>query len=318
MKVAALDLGGTNIRAALCEEDGRIIRRTSCGTGAEEGKDAVLGRIIDSLEKVIGGERADVRAIGIGAPGPLDPWEGVIFEAPNLPGWHNVPLKKIVADHFGIPTFVGNDANVAALAEHRFGAGRGFSHIIYITVSTGIGGGIIIEDRLLLGARGLAGEVGHITVEANGPRCNCGNIGCLEALASGPAIAREAARRIREGERSLITELIEGDLDELEAEVVTRAAQQGDRLAREVLRRAGFYLGIGIVSYMHLFNPSRIIIGGGVANAGPLLFDPINEVISQRAMSHFREGFAVVPAALGGDVGLLGAMLLALDGLRNL
>ncbi|HDN80867.1 MAG TPA: ROK family protein [Chloroflexi bacterium] len=309
--IAALDLGGTQIRTALYDREGNLLARYACPTSAYEGRDAVIARIIKALEEVAKGE--NLAAIGVGAPGPLDPWEGVIFSAPNLPGWENVPLKRILSERFGVPVFVGNDANVAALAEHRLGAGAGFPNIIYITVSTGIGGGIIVDNRLLLGARGLAGEVGHIVVEPEGPVCNCGNRGCMEAMAAGPAIAREAVRRIREGEESLILEMVNGDVGAITAREVALAAQQGDELAVEVFRLAGYYIGIGIVSLMHLFNPSRIIIGGSVAKAGPVLFGPIEETVESRVMEEFLKGFAVVPASLGDDVGLLGAFVLARD-----
>ena len=312
MLIAALDLGGTQIRTALYEDGGRLVARYACPTRADEGREAVLNRIIQSLERIIAEAPGPVTAIGVGAPGPLDPWGGVILDAPNLPGWQKVPLRQVLSERFGVPVAVGNDANVAALAEHRFGAGKGFDHIIYITVSTGIGGGIIMDGKLLLGARGLAVEVGHIIVEPEGPPCGCGSRGCMEAVASGTAIAREAKRRLRAGEGGLLLRLVGGDVERVTAREVAQAARQGDPLSKEIFRQAGRYIGIGITSLVHLFNPARVIIGGSVAKAGDLLFDPIRETIRERVMDeHFLEGFAVVPAALGDDVGLLGAYTLA-------
>jgi len=211
---------------------------------------------------------------------------------------------------------VGNDANLAALAEQRFGAGQGVSDLIYITVSTGIGGGIIADNRLLLGAQGFAAEVGHQTIEAHGPRCKCGNIGCLEALAAGPAIARCARELVRTGIGTAIADLVGGDLDKITAKVVNRAAQAGDPVAIELFRQAGFYIGVGIVNLLHLFNPSLIVIGGSVTKAGDLLFEPIRATVRERAMaSYYWENTPIVPATLGDDVGLLGAVALVL--LRN-
>ncbi len=310
--IVGVDLGGTNIRAALADREGHILQRMKTKTLADEGPEAVLGRIKGAIRKVLP-PSDQVEAIGIVAPGPLDPWKGVILWAPNLPGWKNVPLKRILEEEFGLPTYVGNDANMAALAEQRFGAGRGVKDLIYITVSTGIGGGIIVDNRLLLGSRGFAAEVGHQTLEAHGPRCNCGNIGCLEVLAAGPAIARHAVELIEGGAESLIVDLVNGDLSKVTAEEVNEAAQRGDRVAIEVFRRAGFYIGVGIVNLLYLFNPSMIIIGGSVAKAGDLLFKPIWETVNSRISKIYRQGLSIVPAALGDDVGLMGAIALVLS-----
>jgi glucokinase len=277
----------------------------------------VIGRIKGAIYEVLGStDQGQVQGIGVVAPGPLDSWKGIIMDAPNLSGWKNVPLKDLVEEEFGLPVFVGNDANLAALAEQCFGAGQGIADLIYMTVSTGIGGGIIADNRLLLGAQGFAAEVGHQTIEAHGPRCNCGNIGCLEALAAGPAIARRARQLIRTGIGMGIADLAGGDLDRITAKEVNQAAQAGDPIAIEIFRQAGFYIGVGIVNLLHVFNPSLIIIGGSVAKAGDLLFEPIRATVRERAMaSYYWENTPIVPATLGDDVGLLGAVALVL--LRN-
>lgn len=312
--IIGVDLGGTQIRAALADEEGRILRRTSCLTLAKERLEPVIGRIEGAIYEVMGStDRGQVQGIGVVAPGPLDPWKGIIMDAPNLPGWKNVPLKDLMGEEFGLPVFVGNDANLAALAEQRFGAGQGVADLIYITVSTGIGGGIIAHNRLLLGAQGFAAEVGHQTIEAHGPRCNCGNIGCLEALAAGPAIARRARELIKDGTETAITELVGGDLDRITAKEVNQAAQAGDPMAIEIFRQAGFYIGIGVVNLLHILNPSLIVIGGSVAKAGDLLFEPIRATVRERAMgSYYWENTPILPATLGDDVGLLGAVALVL------
>jgi len=312
--IIGVDLGGTQIRAALMDEDGNILNRVSELTLAEEGPEAVISRIKEAIRGAAGAvDWAQIRGIGIGAPGPLDPWTGVIHKAPNLPGWHEVPLRDLIAETFNVPTYVGNDANLAALAERRFGAGKGIDDLIYMTISTGIGGGVIVGGELLLGAHGLAGEIGHQTIDINGPRCNCGNIGCLEVLAAGPAIARRAVDLIQSGAETSIVELAQGDLNRVTAELVTKAAKGGDQVAIEIIHRAGFYIGVGIVNVLHIFNPELVIIGGGVSKAGDLLFDPIRATVRERAMEAFVRHVRIVPAALGDDVGLLGTAALVLQ-----
>jgi glucokinase len=310
--VVAVDLGGTQIRAALCGADGQIFRRVARLTVAKEGLEAVVGRIYDTIAEAIGdAPLADVTGIGIGAPGPLNPVTGILLEAPNLPGWREVPLRTLVSERFGRPTYLGNDANVAALAEYRYGAGRGIRHMIYLTISTGIGSGIIVDGRMLLGAEGLAAEAGHMIIVPDGPACGCGAHGCLESVAAGPAIARDVVTRIRAGKKSRVTKLVDGDLGKVDAKVVNTAAQLGDKVAIAAYRRAGTYLGIGIANLLRLFNPRMVVLGGSVTKSGPLLFDPMHEAIRAHALPFYWEGLAVAPAALGDDVGLLGAAALA-------
>lgn len=308
-----IDLGGTQIRAALSTSPNQLHRAIRMETLADQGPDAVIQRIESAVRQAAGEAWADVDAIGIVAPGPLDPWLGVILEAPNLPGWEDLPLKDRLSSSLSRPVVVGNDANLAALAEQRFGAGQGKRHMIYITVSTGIGGGVIIDNKLLLGVRGLAAEVGHMTLEPHGPACTCGNRGCLEALASGPAIARDARDRIAAGQASSILTLAGGDLQHIMAELVGRAATHGDPLAIELLQQAGFYIGLGIVNLMNLFNPGIIVVGGGVSRVGDLLFDPIRQTVQARIGHFYWEDCPIVPAALSDDVGLLGALAMVTD-----
>ena len=312
-QIIAVDVGGTQIRAALCDPEGVIHRRVADLTAGHEGPEAVMGRIERAIRRVWPAN-APVAAIGLVAPGPLDPWSGIVLDAPNIPGWKNYPLRAIIQERFDVPILVGNDANAAALAEQRFGAGQGEPNLIYITVSTGIGGGIIVNGELLLGAHGLAGEIGHIIVEPDGPRCGCGNYGCLETLASGPSIARQARQRICTAEPGRILELAQGDPNAISAKIVNEAAQEGEPLAVDVFRQAGTYLGIGLVTLLHLFDPNIVVIGGSVSKAGDLLFEPVREVVRRRCMTdHYWRDTPIVPAALGDDVGLLGALALVLS-----
>lgn len=301
--VVAVDLGGTHIRSALIDEKGEMLARAERETLAQEGPEPVIGRIEACIRDVARG----TEAISIAAPGPLNPWKGIIHQAPNLPGWREVPLSDILHRTFKVPIHLNNDANLAALAEHRFGAGQGVNDLIYLTISTGIGGGIISQGRLLLGAKGLAAEVGHMVLEPEGPPCGCGGWGHLESLASGPAIARRAVEEMEKGTETCITRLVKGELGKVTAKVVAQAAQEGDPLANSIFKEAGFYIGLGIANLLHILNPELIIIGGGVSKAGDLLFDPIRATVQARAMPSYQEGLKIVPAALGDDVGLLGA-----------
>lgn len=301
--VVAVDLGGTLIRSALIDEKGEILARAERETLAQEGPEPVIGRIKASIQDVARG----TEAISIAAPGPLDPWKGIVHQAPNLPGWHEVPLADILHRAFKVPVYLNNDANLAALGEHHFGVGQGVNDLIYLTISTGIGGGIISQGELLLGAKGLAAEIGHIILEPEGPPCGCGGWGHLESLAAGPAIARRAVEEIKNGTETSITRLAEGNLSKVTAKVVAQAAQAGDPLANSIFKEAGFYIGLGIANLLHILNPRLVILGGGVCKAGDLLFDPIRATVKARTMASYQEGLKIVPAALGDDVGLLGA-----------
>ncbi len=248
-----------------------------------------------------------VDAIGLGSPGPLDPHSGYLLAPPNNPEWHNFPLVKNISDHFGVRAYLDNDANLAGLAEYRFGAGKAHHDVLYITVSTGIGGGVIIADRLLQGYHGLAAELGHSIIDPNGPVCSCGYNGHLESFSSGPAIVRYVLGELEAGARSSLKRE-----QSLTARDVADAAQKGDALAIAAYRRAGEYLGIGVASFLHAFDPSIVIFGGGVSQVGNLLFDSFHASLRRRVFHpRYLENLSITTAALGDDAGLLGARALA-------
>ena len=310
-----IDLGGTKIIAALVDRQGRILARDYRETMPADGQAAVIARMIDAACTVMeaGGVNASqVAAVGVAAPGPIDAESGVVTAPPNLPGWKDVPLRRLMEEDLRVPTWLENDANAAALGEHRFGAGKGTRHMIYVTASTGIGGGLILDGQLYRGATGAAGEIGHITLLPKGPHCGCGNRGCLEALASGRAIAREGRERVSRGVPTLIGDLAEGDLDQISAKLVAQAAAQGDVPAREIIEEAMSYLGLGMASLVNLFNPELIVIGGGLTKMDELLFDPVRRIIARTAFRSSAEAVEVVPAQLGDDVGVLGAAAVAM------
>jgi glucokinase len=312
--VLAIDLGGTKIAAALISPDNRVTDRAHSPTLAAEGLQPVLSRIFATIDRLLPQGTAGPSQLGgiaIAAAGAIDTEKGLITSSPNLPGWLDVPLRDIVRKRYGTDTCLLNDANAAALAENRLGAGRGTTNLIYLTVSTGIGGGIIIDGELYHGTSGCAGELGHMTIDANGPECSCGNRGCLEVLASGKAVADEAKRRIKEGERSLLADIVSGDLEGITAEKVAIAAHSSDRLALEVISRAAGYLGMGMVNLVNIFNPEMIIVGGGLSKMGELLLEPAREMVRQRAFPLCAGAVRIVTAELGDDAGLLGAAIYA-------
>lgn len=315
--VVGIDLGGTQMRAVLADDSGNILRREVALTLADEGPEAVLARLRKLVQQVMGDEQP--AAIAVGAPGPTNPYRGVVLMGPNLPGWRNVNLREVLDNAFHVPVFVGNDANLAGLAEYRFGAGRGSEHMIYMTVSTGIGTGIVIDGRLLLGREGLAAEAGHMTLDASAEHDDSQVVGTLEGLASGPNIARRAQLALRNGAESMITGLVEGNLADVTTRILLEAAQAGDDFAVAQFAIAGRYLGMGITNLLHLFNPDRVVIGGGVwLNCHSYLEKSMWETIQQRSESpEYWKQLEIVEAGLGGDTGLLGAVALALESLGD-
>jgi glucokinase len=314
LPVLAIDLGGTKIIAAIISHPTQIIVKDYSLTLADEGVEVVTGRVFSAVDRLLKARNiapSQLHSISIAAAGAIDPERGLVASAPNLSGWHDIPLRDIVSSKYKVNTILINDANAAALAEHRLGAGKGVNNLILITVGTGIGGGIIINGRLYLGTRGSAGEVGHMTIDVNGPRCSCGNIGCWEVLASGTAMAREAIARISRGEKSTLTKMVGGKIEKITAETVEAAAREGDSLALGVISQVATYLGVGMVNLVNIFNPEMIIVGGGVAKMGELLLEPARRVVREMTFKVATEAMRIVPAQLGEDAGVLGGAIFA-------
>jgi glucokinase len=301
----AVDIGGTHIRVAAYEQ-GNTNPLTHKRTRSQAKEPGTFNRLVEAIESVWP-KSLKVKAIAMASPGPLDPHAGVVLDTPNIPEWNNFPVAEKLSNHFSVPAYLDNDANLAALGEWKFGAGRGHHHLIYLTISTGIGGGVIINDRLLHGHHGLAAELGHVTVLANGPVCSCGHGGHLEALAAGPAIVRYVHEQMEAGVRSELSS--DGTLNAYE---VTKAAESGDSLAKSAFERAGEYLGIGVAGFLHTFDPSIVIIGGGVSQSGSLLLIPFEASLRKNIINRlYLENLVITTAALGDDAGLLGALTLA-------
>ena len=314
-RVLGIDVGGTKLAAGVATPDGTLLAESRRPSLATEGPDAMIDRVVALARDVVGraGLRLEeIHRIGIACGGPLDPWRGVILNALNNPGWVNVPLVERIEAALGRPTVLDNDANAAALGEHRFGAGRGVRNLVYLTVSTGLGGGVIADGELLRGENGNAAELGHVSVDLHGRPCHCGSVGCLETYCSGTSIAARARERLAAGDEPSL--LRSRESDPLTAEDVAHAAGAGDAVARAVWDETMELLGAGVVSVIHAFNPRLVILGGGVTRSGDLLFEPVRRVVAERAMPWLRDVVEVVPAGLGERSVLMGAVALAIDG----
>jgi len=302
--IIAVDIGGTQLRAAsYAKEQVKPIMQKRAATKAEEPN--AFERLVRVIENIFPAEKVD--AIGVASPGPLDPHTGYLLAPPNIPQWQNFPLTQKLSERFGVPVFLDNDANLACLAEWKFGAGRGHHNVLYLTISTGVGGGVIIDDRLLQGHHGLAAELGHTTVQADGPLCGCGQRGHLESFSSGTGIERFVADQLRAGRESVLHPDKKNS-----ARDIAQAAKQGDALSIEAYKIAGKYLGIGAANFLHAFDPSILIFGGGVSQSGALLFDSFEISLKERIIHpRYLEGLVIAKAELGDNSGLLGARALA-------
>ncbi len=313
--IVGVDIGGTNLVVGAMPADGsRELGVHSLPTRALLGGAAVVERICEMIETTIadvmketGASRADFAGVGVGSPGPLDRENGIVIITPNL-GWKDFPLRGLVSDGVKLPATLDNDANCATLGEWWLGAAKGARNVVGFTLGTGIGGGLILDGKLYHGVSDVAGELGHTTIEANGRRCGCGNYGCLEAYASGPAIAMRAREALDGGEPSLIPGLVDGDLTKLTAAIVYKAAAQGDQIASEVVKDTARFLGIGVANVLNVFNPDVVVLAGGVAQAGDSLFVPLRAEVRRRAFKPAVDACKIVPGALGGSAGMVGAV----------
>ncbi|MDU1443804.1 MAG: ROK family protein [Clostridium cochlearium] len=307
--VVGIDLGGTTISGGVLDYEGNIIFRNTIDTKPELGEKIVLKRIIKIIENVIEESKVlkdSIKGIGIGSPGPLDIDKGVIITNTNLP-FRNFNIVDQIKNHFKIPVYLDNDANAAAVGEYKFGAGKGSRNMIFITVSTGIGAGAILNGNIYRGSSSNALEIGHMTLKKDGPMCNCGNYGCAEVLASGTAIAKKARIELDRGKHSSLRKF-----NKVSTYNVFQEAQNGDKLAKEIIDEALEYLGICVSNVITTFDPDTIVIGGGVSKAGSIVFDKINQVVKERCFEYMRQNTKIVKALLLEDSGIIGAASLAM------
>jgi len=308
--VLGVDLGGSKILTAVVNRQGEMVSRYRSITLATRGPEMVIKAMLESMSRAL--DQANVAAaqletVCIGAPGLSNPETGVLFATPNMSGWENVPLRQIIETEIGVKTILVNDANAAAMGEMYFGAAKGARNFLYITLSTGVGGGIMIDGEIYAGSFGTAGEIGHMTLDINGPKCNCGSTGCWEVLGSGTALAREAKKRIKDGASTTILQHVNGDINKVSAESVHKAAQQGDTLAKELIAQISYYAGVGLGNLISIFNPELIVIGGGLSNIGDMLLEPAYRLARERAYRAASDSIRFARAELGRDSGVIGA-----------
>jgi glucokinase len=313
--VVGVDLGGTNIVVGVVAiGGGEVLGLRTQPTDAARGAKYVVDRIIALIEEsiaealaAVGGRRDEIAGVGIGSPGPLDRRSGTVINTPNL-GWRNFPLRDLIANGVQLPATLDNDANCATYGEWWLGAGRDVDTLVGFTLGTGIGGGIVLDGRIFHGVADAAAEIGHMTIEANGRKCNCGNYGCLEAYASGPAIAARAVEGIAAGAESVLPDLVRGRLEEITAATVYEAVVLGDPYANEVMRDTAKFLGTGVANIINILNPAMIVIAGGVTRAGDHLFVPLRAEVRRRAFTSSEEACQIVPGELTGTAGVVGAV----------
>ena len=309
--VIGVDLGGTNLRTAILSPDGNILDRHKEATHAADGREKVVSRLIENIKrqrKSAIQQGFDVVAVGVGAPGVIQVDKGIVVKSPNFPDWNNLPLKDQLEKTLGTPVFLENDANAAALGEQWRGAGRGIRSMILLTLGTGVGGGIILDNKIWHGADGMAGEIGHMTLIPDGRPCTCGNTGCLEMYSSARGIVqsfREALGKASGG--------VPDQLEQVSSEQVYEAAGAGNEIAVRVMKDMGRMLGIGIASLINIFNPERIVVGGGVKDAWPLFIGATREEIMKRAFAVPAKRTEIVPSQLGDDAGMVGAAAVAFE-----
>jgi glucokinase len=310
-----IDVGGTNIKLALMDAKAHIRAKKVFPTRDFRGKNALIAelakQIAGLMDKYSVGKKGLI-GVGVGAPGIVDIRTGTIHVLTNIPGFREVALGDILKKRLGVPVFVDNDVNVMALGEMRFGAARGAKNILCITLGTGVGGGLIFDGKLYRGSSYAAGEFGHVPIGIDGPRCNCGGRACIEAYVGNNYIVRDVVARIKDGARTSILKLAGGDTDKITPETIDKAADSGDKFAKGVWTDVGNKVGIALAGAVNLLNIDKIVIGGGVAEAGKTLFDSIRKTIHERAMKLPGETVKVVSAKLGYDAGVIGAATLVL------
>lgn len=312
--IVGVDLGGTNIVVGLLPiEGGEVLGLRLMPTESPRGAKFVVDRIIEmvqgSIDEVLaahGGTRDDLAGVGIGSPGPLDRKAGVVINTPNL-GWRNFPLRDLIANAVNLPATLDNDANCATYGEWWLGAGRGTQTLVGLTLGTGIGGGIVLDGQIYHGASDIAGEIGHMTIDSTGRRCKCGNYGCLEAYASGPAIALRAVEGIEAGAETALTSMVGGKLEAITAATVYEGVVAGDVYATEVMKDTAKFLGAGIANIINILNPEMVVIAGGVTRAGDHLFEPLRAEVRRRAFRAAEERCSIVSGILPGTAGVVGA-----------
>ncbi len=307
-----VDLGGTKVKVGIVNKQGRIVQKVSVNTFAEKGPDKVIAQIKEGINLLLKTNKKEIQGIGIGSPGTVSSKRGTVENPPNLPGWKKVHLGKIIQKEFALPTFVENDANAAAIGELIYGAGKAHQSFIMVTLGTGVGGGIIYKGKLFKGEFGGAGEIGHITIDYNGTKCNCGSYGCLETYLGNKYVIKNVTTKLKKNKTSLLYKLTEKNLKKITPKVIHEAYLLGDKFSLKIIENLGETLGYGLASVVNLFDIRTIIIGGGVAGFGKPLFNSVKKTIASRVLTPMRPHLKVKQAKLKNNAGIKGASSLVL------
>ncbi len=308
--VIGVDLGGTSIKFGIVSDSGKLIKKNSFKTEAEKGPKTVLENIKKGIHSFIADKKYKIVGIGIGCPGVVTPGKGIVENPPNLPGWNKVNVGNIISQEFDKQVFVDNDANAAAIGELIFGSGKRYNSFIMVTLGTGVGGGIIINNKIYHGDKGAAGEIGHISIDYNGPKCNCGSYGCIEAYAGNQYLKERVRNELKNHPESEIWKLIENDLSKVSPRNIQYAAELGDAYAKSVITELGVRLGSAFASLCNVLDISVFIIGGGLAGFGKPLFDSMEKTTIKRVLSPIKSRVKILPAKLKNDAGIKGASAL--------
>lgn len=314
--IIGVDLGGTNIRAAVTDKEGKRMGEGRRPSHAMEGPDVTIPQIVQAIRDAIsdaGVKAQDVCGIGMGVPGRHKSKEGIVLWSPNFKDWGGLQLLAPIHEELGIAAYMGNDVNVAALGEFKFGVAHHVNSMVMMTLGTGIGGGIILDGKLWLGANEGGGEIGHQIINPSGMRCGCGNFGDLEGEARRDSMVERALRKIYTGRKTILIRQMEPKYQDITPAMIAEAAAEGDQLAIEVMEETGYFVGIGVANAINFLNPEMVVIGGGISQAGPVLWDPIMRTVKANALKEALEVCQVVPAALGDDAGIMGGVVLVLQ-----
>lgn len=302
-----VDLGGTNIKIGIVSDKGKLVKSISIKTEADCGPKNVIANIIKGVELTLAKNKLKIQGIGIGCPGVVSIKKGIVENAPNLPGWKNVKLGPIIKEKFGYKVHLENDANAAAIGELIFGSGKKLDSFVMVTLGTGVGGGIVFNKKIFRGEFGAAGEIGHISIDINGPKCNCGSTGCIEAYAGNSYLKEQIRSELKDYPDSKVWQLIENDLTKVSPRIIQAALEKKDAYAQFVVERMGKQLGTALASLSNLLDISTFIIGGGVAGFGKPLFNSTRKTISERVLLPLRQRVLVIPAKLQNEAGIKGA-----------
>ena len=311
--IIGVDFGATFIKVGLLDARGHIIKKSAFSSKGYASRDKLIERIVLEVKEIMLSKKSRVLGLGVGVPGPVDYKRGVIYNLTNVKGWRNVPLRDMLKKRIGMPVFIDNDANAACAGEARWGAGKGYKDIVCITLGSGVGTAVIIDGKLYRGRGYSAAEMGHICIDRNGPRCNCGAKGCIETFLGNSYIVKAAVKDLKQGKRSVLLKLACGKYSDITPKLIDQAAKMGDKFCMDIWKQAGENLGIGLTGIVNTFNPEIIVIGGGLSKAGEMLFGSVRETVKRRAMKVFTGDLKIKRARFIEDAGTFGAAALTLD-----